>query len=116
MDEAAGHLMATVEIPTRTGLQRYSIRCQLGDRYYTLEFRWNARDSSWGFVLSDAVGEVLAAKKVVVGFPLTVHKVDERLPDGEFFAIDTGGEDQDPGLTDLGSRVILTFTDAEDFV
>jgi hypothetical protein len=109
--------MATVTIPTRTdGIQRYSLRCQLGTRYFTLEFRWNARDQSWGFVISDAAGNVLAARKVLVSMPLSIHQVDDRMPDGEFIAVDTTGKDQDPGLTELGGRVLLTFTDAADFV
>jgi hypothetical protein len=108
--------MASVLIPTRTdGTQRYAIRCQLGARYYTLEIRWNARDSSWGFVLSNAAGDELVSKKIVVGQMLTIHEVDERLPIGELLAIDTSGQDLDPGLTDFGTRVLLTFTDAADF-
>ena len=108
--------MATVIIPTRTdGTQRYSFRCQLGARYFNLEFRWNPRDASWGLVLSDAAGNVLAAKKIVVTSALTIHQVDARMPAGEFIAIDTAGTDQDPGLTELGSRVVLTFTPSADF-
>jgi hypothetical protein len=108
--------MATVIIPTRNdGTQRYSIRGQLGQRYYGFELRWNARDASWNFVLSDATGTVLASEKMVVGVALTVHRVDDRLPHGELIAVDSSDDDLDPGLTDLGSRVFLTFTDAADF-
>src|SRR5712664_3067557 len=108
--------MATVIIPTRTdGTQRYSFRCQLGARYFNLEFRWNPREASWGFVISDAAGNLLAAEKVVVGSALTIHQVDARLPAGELIAIDTAGTDLDPGLTELGARVVLTFTPSADF-
>lgn len=108
--------MATTVLPTRTdGVQRYSLKVQLGSKYFTLEFRWNARDLSWGVVIADAAGIVLTAKKIVVGIPLTVHQVDSRLPNGELIAVDTTGKDRDPGLTELGGRVLLTFTDAADF-
>jgi hypothetical protein len=109
--------MATVIFPTRTdGTQRYSLRCQLSGRTYGLEFRWNARDASWSFVISDATGNVLASKKIVVGFPLLVHAMNQRLPYGEFAALDTAGGNKDPGLTELGGRVLFTFTDVADFL
>ncbi len=109
--------MATVILPTRTdGTQRYSLRCQLSGRTYALEFRWNARDASWSFTIADAVGDVLASKKITLGLPILVHSVDQRLPYGEFMALDTGGTDAEPGLEELGARVLFTFTDAADFL
>jgi hypothetical protein len=98
LDRRAEGLMATVIIPTRNdGTQRYSIRGQLGQRYYGFELRWNARDASWNFVLSDATGTVLASEKMVVGVALTVHRVDDRLPHGELIAVDSSDDDLDPG-------------------
>lgn len=107
--------MATVTIPTRTdGTQHYTFRTSLGGNVYRFEFFWNARDSSWSFVMSDGTGEPLVARKVVLDTPMFSRFQDGRLPFGEMMAMDTSGQDVEPGLTDLGSRVLLTFTDGAD--
>jgi hypothetical protein len=113
-----GDLMATVIIPTRTdGVQRYSLRCQLGDRYFTLEFRWNARDSVLG-VRHLRRGRQRARRAEDRRRDAAHHPPGRRANAGR--RVHRGrydrGKDQDPGLTELGSRVLLTFTDAADFV
>jgi hypothetical protein len=107
--------VATIVIPTRTdGTQLYSMRMTLGGVGFTLGLQWNDRDASWSLAISDSSGALLLVKKVTVGTPLTKNYATATLPSGEFIAIDTSGADIDPGLTDLGSRVLLTFTDAAD--
>jgi hypothetical protein len=107
--------MATTVVPMRTdGAQRYSMRLQLAGTVFAFVFIWNARDSSWSMQISDASGNLLISKKITVGTPMTWRYATATLPKGEFLALDTSGADQDPGLTDLGSRVLLTFTDAAD--
>ena len=107
--------MATIIIPTRTdGTQLYSMRMTLGGVLYTLGLQWNDRDASWSLSITDSSGTLLLVKKITVGTPLTKNYASSALPAGEFLAVDTSGADLDPGLTDLGSRVLLTFTDAAD--
>lgn len=107
--------MATVIIPTRTdGTQRYSVRTALGSGTYRIEFFWNTRDSSWSFVLSDSSGNQLFARKITLGAPIFSRFQDARLPYGEMTAVDTSGQNAEPGLTDLGTRVLLLFTDGAD--
>jgi len=102
--------MATSIVPTRTdGKQRYSVRVLLDGLNFTLEFFWNPRELAWYLLIYDASGNQLLIRKVVVGQPLTQIFVNPALPRGELFAIDTTGKDQDPGLTDLGSRVVLIY-------
>jgi hypothetical protein len=109
--------MSSVILPTLTdGTERYNLRIPLGGEFFGFEFRWNARDGSWSFALSDASGAVLLSRKLVVSFPMLFHAADERLPDGELYAVDSTGADEEPGLTDLGSRVLLTFTPYADIV
>lgn len=104
--------MSTVVIPTRTdGTQRYAQQCTLNGVRFTLEFLWNARESSWSMQVSDAAGDLLLAKKIVLDQPMRFRYMDPRLPGGDFIAVDTSGAQVEPGLTDLGSRVLLTFTD-----
>jgi hypothetical protein len=107
--------MSTIVLPTLTdGTQRYDFRIMLGGSFFGFDFRWNPRDSSWGFVLSDASGNALLTRKVALGLPMLYRAADSRLPNGELYAIDTTGKGQEAGLTDLGGRVQLSFTDAAD--
>ena len=107
--------MSTVVIPTRTdGSQRYSFRAPLGATIFGFEFFWNSRDNSWSFTLSDSSGNLLLSKKITINTPLTYRYSNAALPKGEFLAFDSSGQNLEAGLKDLGSRVILTFTDAAD--
>ena len=109
--------MATTILPTRTdGSQRYSYRAMLGGVLFAFEFFWNVRDSSWSFTLSDTNNNLLLSRKITVGTPLLSRFQQNNLPYGELFAYDTSGSNMDPGLTDFGSRVVLTFTDGADIV
>lgn len=107
--------MATTVLPTRTdGAQLYSFSAPLGGTNFGFVFTWNARDSAWYLQLSDDAGNLLLAKKIALGTPMLWRHADRRLPLGELVAVDTSGSGAEPGLTDLGSRVLLTFTDAAD--
>jgi hypothetical protein len=110
--------VSTVLIPTRIdGSQRYSFRVSLGSIsavIFGFEFTWNSRDGSWSMMISDSTGNLLFSKKITLGVPMTWRYSNPSLPKGEFLAVDTSGQDQEAGLTDLGSRVLLTFTDAAD--
>lgn len=109
--------MATVILPTRAdGVQRYSYRSMLGSVLYAFEFFWNARDSSWSFTLSDISGNLLLSRKITVGTPMLSRFQQSNLPYGEIVAYDTSGSNTDPGLTEFGSRVVLTFTDGADIL
>jgi hypothetical protein len=107
--------MATTILPTRVdGSQRYSLRLSLGGIVFAFELKWNPRDASWALAVSDASGNLLLSKKICVGVPMAWRYANASLPRGEFLAVDTSGAQIDPGLTELGSRVLLTFTDAAD--
>lgn len=109
--------MDTVIVPTVTdGRQRYSLRTQLGGNVYGMEFRWNVRDSSWSFLLSDAAGDPLLSRKVVLGAVMFSRFQDVALPFGDMLVTDTSGQNLDAGLTDLGTRVLLIFRDGADIV
>ncbi len=109
--------MATVILPTRTdGAQRYSFRSMLGGVLYAFEFFWNVRDLSWSFTLSDTSGNLLLSRKITVGTPILSRFQQANLPYGEIVAYDTSGANIEPGLTELGSRVVLTFTDGADIL
>ncbi len=109
--------MATVIIPTKTdGTQRYSMRVALGQISYRMELAFNTRDSSWSLILQDSSGAQLFARKLTLGAPFFSRFQDARLPYGELSLLDTSKQNLEPGLTDLGNRVLLLFKDGADIV
>jgi hypothetical protein len=107
--------MASQLIPTLTdGTQAYTVTVRLDGVSFRFDFAWNERGGFWAFILSDAAGEQLMRRKVVVGLPLTARFVDPRLPPGDFIALDTSGQDVEAGLQDLGDRVQLVYLEAAD--
>lgn len=108
--------MATVLKTKTDGTQRYSFTTQLDGVTFGLEFSWNARGEYWSFVIYDAAGNPLVRRVVRVSWPLLARFKNARLPRGELVAMDTSGQDLDPGLTELGdgARVQLVYLTAAD--
>jgi hypothetical protein len=107
--------MTTLVLPTRQDVPFYDFSIPLDGVTFRLEFHWNDRDSAWYFAIFDAVDEpLLSGRKVVLGIPLINRFRDPRLPAGDITAIDTTGMNTEPGLTDLGTRVHLLYTELTD--
>lgn len=100
-------------LPLRPDLPHYRFEVELDGVAYGIELRWNMRAEGWMMTLSTPEGDVLLRRRVVLGFPLTARYRDLRLPAGELEAIDTEGTGVEPGLRDLGGRVLILYTDAE---
>lgn len=104
--------MATLVLPTRTDLARYSFTCDLDSVTYSFSFEWNDRDSGWYMSIGDVNGApLLSGARVVLGYLLTaIHRAQvPTLPPGDLVAFDTSTTDTEPGLGDLGDRVILAY-------
>lgn len=100
----------SVTIPLRTDLPHYDLQVELDGATYGLEFLWNPRSEAWSMTISSADGTVLAAGlRVVVDWAIGKRLKDATLPPGVFMAQDTSGERRDPGLEDLGRRVLLLY-------
>jgi hypothetical protein len=100
-------------IPTAPKTPHYSMQVPLEGTGYTLEFRWNTRESAWYMHVKTDIGdEILDSLKVVVSWPLGFRSQDARRPPGCFLAQDTSGLGLDPGLNDLGDRVQLYYVEA----
>jgi hypothetical protein len=85
-------------------------RVTLGEQDFTLTLEWIQRESFWYLSLADANEvPILTGRKVVANFPLLARVTDARAPAGELIAVDVSGANADPGRTDLGTRVLLTF-------
>jgi hypothetical protein len=104
--------MAILELTLKPLLPHYDLTTTLDGVSYTLEFRWNTRDSSWfmSIRLEDGT-DVVNGVKVVVGYPLGFRSRHASRPPGMFQALDTSGKKQDPGINDLGARVRLYYFD-----
>jgi hypothetical protein len=109
-------------IPTSTELAFYRQTTSLDGQDYILRLRFNSRLGLWTFNLSDINDDpIIEGFTVVTETNLLAGVADARVPPGFLVARDFSAPDDaakiksvDPGLTDLGSRVVLLyFTTAE---
>ncbi len=116
----------SVRIPTSTTLSSYRQTTSLDGRDFVFRFLWNQREAEWFFSLADAEDDpIVQSVKVIVQLPLLRLVTDPRKPPGILLALDTQAEGtdfsvdaktlaRDPGLAELGERVVLLyFTEAE---
>lgn len=102
--------MSVLLMPTRQDAPSYTFEMDLENNTYGFAFAWNERDAAWYFDIFDAVGTpLLSSRKVTLGLPLLWRFRDSRLPPGELTVVDTGGQDQEAGLADLGTRVQMLY-------
>ncbi len=79
---------------------------------YSLEFRYNQRETCWYLSIADDIGnDIINGIKIVCSIPLLRRFSDTRLPPGELIAVASGDDDSPPGLTELGDglRVALHY-------
>lgn len=102
-------------IPLSNDTELYQLQVELDGVTYGLELRWNHVAEGWFIsVLTSEDVRVVSGVRIVVDWPLFKRFADPRLPPGELMAQDTTGAQQDPGLEDLGKRVLLLyFSEAE---
>lgn len=107
--------MATVRIPTSSELPSYSQRTTLDGREYVLEFDWSERAGAWYLRLLDVDRIALTGRKRVVLNTdlLRLHRRTEGVPPGRLVALDLSGSGLPPAFDELGSRVVLLYTEAE---
>ena len=93
----------------------YSVSTILDDTEYIFNVRWNGRDESWYFDLSDSEGGIIrAGLKILLGAFPGRRSVDPRFPNGAFVVSDLSNEGVDATYYDLGTRVVMHyFTAAE---
>ena len=102
--------MATRALPNRTDLASYSFTTDLEGTTYVFDFYWNDRAVGWFFNIKDSASNyILAGVRVVLGFPLAGRSGKSTMPPGVLMAVDTTGQNIEPGLNDLGGRVQLLY-------
>ena len=105
--------MASRIIPTLEDTEHYTERVELDGVLFELTFMWNTRELAWFLSVADADSVALASGvKIVVDYPLFRSVSNADMPAGTMLAVDTSGAGLDPGLTDLGGRVLLMYEDA----
>jgi hypothetical protein len=85
---------------------------ELDGKTYGLEFYWNTRDLAWYLSIWDSAFEsrLLAARKLAVGAQVLGRiPRDAGLPPGEIMAQDLSGTNAEPGMKDLGLRVVVAY-------
>lgn len=107
-------MASTFTLPINSTLPDFTFEVDLDGATYGFRFRWNVRAQAWFMSLSDDGGNpLLTEQRVVVGFPLGKRGRNASLPPGTLWALDTSGLDEDPGLTDLGTRVLVLYFAAD---
>lgn len=105
--------MATWIIPTLADTEFYTERVELDGVVFALTFAWNTREEKWYLSIADADGVALASGiKIVADWPLFQSVSNTDMPKGMMIANDTSGAGLDPGLDELGGRVLLMYMDA----
>lgn len=104
--------MVTIPVDSTLAHQFFSVLLDGVD--LTLDVRWNARAGAWMLAVSDADGVILAGRRITAGGSLFGRVVSSRLPGGDLMAVDTSGDDTDPGAGELGQRVELVYLTAAD--
>lgn len=106
--------MAILTIPTRTDLGAYTFQVELDGKVYRFSMQFNDREGFWYFSIADEGGNAIrSGVKVVANWPLLGRVAEEAAPPGLLFAIDPTDQDLDPGLSDLGETVFLTYMEEE---
>ncbi len=100
----------SLTLPLRSDLEDYDLQVTLDGVLFTLRFRWNRREQCWYMDVGGENGRpILASIKVVIDYPLGARSRNALMPAGMFVAVDTTSQRLDPGLNDLGVRVLLLY-------
>lgn len=111
-----------VEIPVQRSKPDQTFSTILNDTVYNFRFRYNSREDSWYFDVSESDGRpIRSGVKVVLGVFCGRQSTHSLFRIGSFWAFDTSGADEDPGLDDIGvdeqgngGRVILAYVTTDD--
>ncbi len=107
--------MAQFVLPVDSNDTNYTLDVTLSGVSYTLGLYWNTRGGFWSLDFYDAAGDPIATGiKLVADWELISQFADSAMPPGFLYCVDTSGQSLDPGVSDLGSRVILVYDDGQD--
>lgn len=97
-------------LPLTPSVPHYRFGTTLDGIQLTFELRWNGRAASWFMSIFDEDDEpIRSGIRVVLGPELGGRVSDARMPPGQLFAIDLDNSGVEPGLDDLGERVLVMY-------
>ena len=81
---------------------------------YNLRFQWSARGQVWLLSLYSDAGDLIVGFVPIVNNTLIFYpyQADPRVPPGQFLALANTMPELNAQRGDLGSRVVLTYTEA----
>ena len=108
--------MTIRRIEVESNRPRFAERVSLDGVTYRLTFRWNDRASAWILDIASEDGTmIISGRRLAVNNLLTRQfRHLPACPPGHVMPFDTTLRATDPGLTDLGTRVIMLYAEAAD--
>lgn len=104
--------MAILQLPVRNDLPSYDFQIVLDGVFVTLGFTFNSRANYWLMDIYDANDNaIVVGIKLVSSWLLTNRFKMDGLPQGDFFIIDTTGNNEDPTQEDFGTTKLLMYAD-----
>lgn len=102
------------QLPIKQGQLAFSFKTDLDNRPFTFTFTFNERLQRWTFDIFDDAGEILVydIPVFVQQLFLKKYKHDDRLPQGNLFAINLVSENEPPDKETLGADVLMLYEDA----
>ena len=105
--------MSYLQIPVRSDIPAYEFQIELEQQLYFLLFSYNDREGRWFLDILDSLqSPIVRGIKLLTGWPVVSRFQDTRLPPGEFFMLDTAGQNKDAGRDDLGTRVLMIYRES----
>ena len=102
--------MALLQIPTDPTLDNYSESMTLQGTSFTFLFEWSYRGGYWSLSIYDhAEAPVVQGVCIRCNVDMLEFVSAPGKPPGRLYAYATSGAGTDPGMTDLGGRVVLLY-------
>lgn len=101
--------MSTIKIPMTSQFAAYRLQVQVEGRTYRIRAAWEDRNESWYLSFGTLDEWLVDGERATVNQPV-LRRVHEMMPSGAFTLLDTDGLGE-AGADDLGSRVLLLYTD-----
>ena len=105
--------MNITNITIRNDIPHQEFNVTLDGTSYTFEVRWSAREEAHYLDIStEDNSKIVAGMKLALGVVIGSRAVDERMPPGLLWCVDTSLQYDEAGEQDMGARVQLRYMNA----